>query len=266
VLICVCLCLGVALLEQALQSPYAAKAIHTVPDSFDFSKYKISVPKESAGKRTVFPYSVISGGVINPQELKDAVASDPVVAAHYADFDVENARVVRAMDAKMVHVSYRIGNRVYWSAKTIALAQGEQLMTDGKNLARTRCGNRISTVAQEPVLAEEPPPEVFDAPFIPAEPLPLIEMPSPLLNIAEAPVSLPLEMLANPPDLLTLESRFYSSGMVSPRIPTPYFPPLYLREEFPDFPDPVPEPGTFILVGSGIAAAMLIRRRLKNRE
>jgi hypothetical protein len=59
-------------------------------------------------QRTVYPYSVVPGGVDDAKELKLAAEHDPVVAAHYAGFDYEHAQVVRLTLARTVFVSYRI--------------------------------------------------------------------------------------------------------------------------------------------------------------
>ena len=47
--------------------------------------------------RTVYKYSVVPGGVRSVQELKWAAEHDPVVAAHYAGFDYDRARVVERL-------------------------------------------------------------------------------------------------------------------------------------------------------------------------
>jgi hypothetical protein len=60
--------------------------------------------------RTVYKYSVVPGGVRDARELKWAVEHDPIVAAHYAGFDYDHARVVRLVLARTAYVSYRIGN------------------------------------------------------------------------------------------------------------------------------------------------------------
>src|SRR5580704_7067814 len=50
--------------------------------------------------RPLFPNSVIPGGVENIQELRSAIARDPLVARHYADFDLSKARVIRLGDVR----------------------------------------------------------------------------------------------------------------------------------------------------------------------
>jgi uncharacterized membrane protein YgcG len=106
--------------------------------------------------RTVYPYSVIAGGAQSAQELREAVAVDPVVAQHYADFDIAKARRVTLDAPKLVYVSYRLGNKVFWTKHKVALRKGEAMLSDGPNMARTRCGNRISVLPVRPNAPAEP--------------------------------------------------------------------------------------------------------------
>ena len=118
--------------------------------------------------RTVYPYSVIAGGAQSPQELREAVAVDPVVAQHYADFDITNARRVTLEARKLAYVSYRIGNKVFWTRHKLALRKGEAMLSDGHNMARTRCGNRISVLPVRPNAPAEPTSSDLDGPEFPA--------------------------------------------------------------------------------------------------
>jgi len=124
--------------------------------------------------RPVYPYSIIPGGIRSVKELKNAMAHDPLVKAHYQGFDLANARIVRLNKDRAVHVSYRRGGGIYWTKKKITLFKGETLITDGKNTSRTRCGNRISDPPVAPSSPDEPPPALFDEPVAPppAAPLP----------------------------------------------------------------------------------------------
>ena len=133
------------------------------------------------GSRTLFPYSVIPGGVANAQELRNALDHDPIAAAHYAGFDVSQTHVVRLASDQQVYVSYRLNNHIYWTRKTLKLLKGETVITDGKNVARTRCGNRLSETAQSPVAEKQPLDMTLD--------------PSPLPDLAEArPIALPMAL------------------------------------------------------------------------
>jgi hypothetical protein len=118
--------------------------------------------------RKVYPYSIVPGGVKDAHELKWAADHDPVVAAHYAGFDYDHARVVRLALARTAYVSYRMGHRVFWTRRPIRLIKGETLITDGKITARTRCGNRVEDVPQQATSESEPPAEKFDEPVQPA--------------------------------------------------------------------------------------------------
>jgi len=113
--------------------------------------------------RPLFPYSVIPGGVESAQELKNAVERDPVVAGHYAGFDLAKLRIIRLGQDRMAYVSYRLGDRVYWTNRKLKLPKGETLITDGSHEARTRCGNRLSSAASEPVSPHEPAAEAMEA-------------------------------------------------------------------------------------------------------
>lgn len=120
--------------------------------------------------RLVYRYSVIPGGVASGAALARAMSSDPVVAAHYANFDVARARVVRLEAPQWKHVSYRVGDKVFWTSKKVMLAAGEAVITDGNITARTRCGNQVSDVPMAPVMmANEPAPEVLDMMYASAE-------------------------------------------------------------------------------------------------
>jgi hypothetical protein len=116
--------------------------------------------------RPVYPYSVVPGGVQDAKELKWVAEHDPVVAAHYAGFDYDRAQVVRVTLARTVYVSYRIGNHIYWTRRRLSLHKGEKLITDGKMTARTRCANRIEEEPQQEAASPaEPAPERFDEPM-----------------------------------------------------------------------------------------------------
>ena len=117
-------------------------------------------------KRTVYPYSVVPGGVQSPEDLAQATARDKVVAAHYAGFDFKRARVIELKQAQLMYLSYRMRDKIYWTSKRIRLHAGEKVISDGKMIARTRCANQVSELAKNATSPEEPPAEKFDQPFI----------------------------------------------------------------------------------------------------
>jgi PEP-CTERM motif len=106
--------------------------------------------------RPVYPYSLVPGGVHDPKELERAVERDPVLASHYRDFDFRRARVEELTQDRTMYVSYRIGGPVYWTTKRVRLHRGEKVLTDGKTTVRTRCANQVSETAREEVSPHEP--------------------------------------------------------------------------------------------------------------
>jgi hypothetical protein len=112
----------------------------------------------AATPRKVYRYSVVPGGVYSDGELATARRVDPIVAAHYADFGTR-VSVTRLNRDMFVYVSYRKANRVFWSTKKHRVCEGETVITDGKNMARGRCGNRLSFTPFHPVLDLQEPHE-----------------------------------------------------------------------------------------------------------
>jgi hypothetical protein len=223
----------------------------------------------SDSTRAVYPYSVIPGGVESASELRKSVAHDPVVAEHYGDFDIAKARVVRLNQDRLLYVSYRLGNRVFWSKNRLTLPKGETVITDGENMARTRCGNRLAEAPVGPVMAAEPafetaPPEVaqvlagapalLGAPFVPGD-VPLAP-PPPSFGIPPAsgspgggiftPPGTPIVGGGGPP----------AHGAAPPPIaPPPVIPP----------PVSTPEPEALLMLATGLTGLWFGRKKWKSQ-
>src|SRR5579875_2590657 len=69
----------------------------------------------------LYPYSVVPGGVESVQELRNAIANDPLVASLYAKCDLSRAHVVRLTESQEVYVSYRMDGKIYWTKKRLLL-------------------------------------------------------------------------------------------------------------------------------------------------
>ncbi|MGH9495399.1 MAG: PEP-CTERM sorting domain-containing protein [Candidatus Sulfotelmatobacter sp.] len=227
-----------------------------------------------AESRPVYPYSVVAGGVRDARELKWAAEHDPVVAAHYAGFDYDHARVVRLVLARTAFISYRIGNKVYWTRHRVSLKKGETVLTDGKIIARTRCANRVETVPQQANAEIEPPYVKFDQP------------------------GLPSTAISNPP--VPYESSLLTPPASGPAPPLTLYDPIGGGSFVPLAPPPlpgvcgvgkgksgsggsggkgkgnpcpteggggvVPEPATLLLMGSGLAAVIVKARQKFTRH
>ena len=138
------------LIENHIRETFAARfAVSAAPDG------KAAIPSRP-GMRYRYPYSVIASGVSSIEELRDAISSDRVVSAHYADFDFARARVVTLDRDAAFYESYRLDSGVFWTTERIVLRRGESLLTDGRSFVRTRSGSRLSEVPLLPVSSLEP--------------------------------------------------------------------------------------------------------------
>jgi len=115
--------------------------------------------------RPIYLYSVIPAGIESVEELQKIVQRDPVAAQQFEGFDFQHAHLVQVSERQLMYVAYRMGNKVYWTRKKILLHPGETLISDGKIVARTRCGNRVALAPLGPHALVEPLESDFDQPL-----------------------------------------------------------------------------------------------------
>jgi hypothetical protein len=195
-------------------------------------------------QRPIFRYSIVPGGVRDARELQSAASHDPVVAQHYSDFHMAGARTVRLEKPLEMYVSYRRNNQVYWTRNRMVIPAGESLISDGENLARVRCGNRLSAIAAKPVAVSEPSKEELNTPeFVPplmAEFLP---------GDGDGFFSGPANAIPALPPGPAAASKTLPPPLFSPLLP-PGVPPIIPNT--PVIPSvPTPEPGTFTFLFAG---------------
>lgn len=234
-----------------------------------------------ATSRPVYPYSVVPGGVEDAKELKWVAEHDPVVAAHYAGFDYDHARVVRLTLARTVYVSYRIGNNIYWTRRRLTLHKGEKLITDGRMTARSRCANRVEEAPQQAAAPVEPPVQKFEEPVRAGDGTamraPPVPFQSALLNRPEMPGLGPVEPLSlyNPfvgGTWIPIAPPPLPAGLCSPsnkNVPTEdcgcTAETGNKKKCGSGSSGTVPEPGTWLLFASGLAAIYWQARRKLTR-
>jgi hypothetical protein len=215
--------------------------------------------------RLVYPYSVVPGGVHDSNELRDAIQRDRAVARHYAAFNLHKARIVELKSPRLVFLSYRLGDKIFWTRKQFQLKQGERLITDGNISARTRCANQVSVLPQTAVSTEEPLPEQLEDPFGVGGSSRQIDFPN----------SLESSLFRRTPPGLGEGPGFFGPpfggggpGIAPPPIPTSCAKPPCSNTPPPPPPPPpgpppapVPEPGSILLVSSGLAGIYLQYRK-----
>jgi hypothetical protein len=201
--------------------------------------------------RITYPYSVIPGGVLNPDELKHAVEYDPVVSRHFQGFDYQHAHLVKVSAKQALYVSYRIGDRVYWTRRKVSLPPGETLITDGTIAARTRCGNRVARVPLGPSSPLEPLPDELEGAIPLRDPVPTpptISTANPAPETASPVVNSPKKAgwwwFIPPPIYIPTGSSGSSGG------------PLAVT----------PEPGSILLISSGLAAVYWRSRKARKKK
>jgi hypothetical protein len=142
-------------------------------------------------KRKVYPYSIVPGGAEDLNQAKRFMA-DPAIQVHYANVAISQLRQERLTTNLTGYVSYRWGEKIYWTAKKITLRAGETVFTDGTHVVRGRCLNRYSAVPMQPIRPHEPSEKVLDMPT---------EMPMTVYSFPRLPVLAP--ELPVPPGELT---------------------------------------------------------------
>lgn len=265
-------------------------------------------PVPEAVGPALYPYSVVPGGVHSPEGLAVAV-TDPVVAKHYAPIDIAHARVVSVTAPRRAYVSYRIGDRVYWTKHTVALHAGEEVLSDGVHEIRARCGNRISETPQTPTASDEPDVAEFDRAIAPVPDGRTAVMLMPFggpfdiqpdgssagdLALSAGGLTLPPVGAVLPPgvDAVDTFGGGPSDGSLKPQNITLGGVPMLehvggvdadgphggddatsLFQDGPVFPAadpapiaPVPEPGSMILVGTGLAGCALRAWQRRRRD
>lgn len=243
-------------------SPSPDSSPNSPADSSPFRSYwnwndaNFSPPATLRAERPIYPYSVIPGGVHSRRELSEAARREPLIAAHYAEFAVGSAHVIRLAHDRRAFVSYRLGEQIYWTKKRVTLHKGEMLLSDGKHFARSRCGNRISELPVEPTSPSEPEEKVLNHPLPPRVPASTTD--SPLPNPIWSDGSIPALSLPGTP---------YGTG---PGLP--FFPPFPCCGSSPQpspqpSPPPVvatPEPASLVLLLTGSAVLLLFWKFLQH--
>jgi MYXO-CTERM domain-containing protein len=159
---------------------------------------------------------VVPGGVHSKQQIAEVMKKDPVVAEHFMKVTPSEMEPVVLQKDKKAYVSYRVGDKVFWTKDKVTLKGGERVFTDGKTTLRERCGNQVSDEPQQPV--QSPSLEPTEAELDKAErPLAGMILPSPMASLsnfksAQLGVNNPTSGFENEPNQLLPAVGGSSSG------------------------------------------------------
>jgi hypothetical protein len=215
----------------------------------------------SRPSRPAYAYSIIPGGVESAEELRQIVEHDPVAAQEFQGFDYQNAHLVTVSEKQSLYVAYRKGDKVYWTKKKIDLHPGETLISDGKIVARTRCGNRVAVAPLGPPGIMDPLQSDFDQPLFSNEMVTNAVEPKPEVYAAAIPSAQPgvgntLQPVAHNkpfmPFLLLAPLAGIAAGSSSPSGHTPLA--------------VAPEPGTLLLLSSGLVGVYWKARKSRRKR
>ena len=231
---------------------------------------------EYRAARAVYPYSVVPGGVQSETEVAASMAKDTVVARHYRDIQPERLHAGRLNAPVDVYASYRSANSVHWTSHTIRVPKGELILSDGTNLIRARCGNRLTFTPPQP---EQPSSSLPHTPTPSAPGFPPIEPPELVFNHGMPPVLNPPDEPA-PPGVEEVPSsevtHFWPPAEAPPSwccgpggFPGNWHPAHPNRPGRPERPEPptpgIPEPTTLLLLGTGVFVMLIRMTRRPNR-
>lgn len=147
-----------------------------------------AVSKTNTAVPTVYPsygHAIAINGIHN---LTDALY-------YYPNLDPTTAKIVKTDRTIIAHVSYLQDGKVYWTKKLHTYPTGTEVITDGKIVILTRCGNQLTyqpptdyvVLPNEPLDLDTPvevPEDNFDVPLAPQPPVETTAIPSPDVHTA----------------------------------------------------------------------------------
>jgi PEP-CTERM motif len=244
--------------QFARQRPIATVSPRSYPSpvSVQDAPENLTGPLSSRPVRPAYPYSIISGGVGSAEELRQIAERDPVVAQHFQGFDYRQAHLVTVSEKQLMYVAFRKGDKVYWTRKKVALHPGEILISDGKIVARTRCGNRVAVAPLGPPAIMDPLESDFNQPLFANDMV---------TNLPEPQTEAYASTIPSPP---TEAGNSLRPGKRSKRLLPLFFVPFGGLPGGSASHAPLavaPEPGTMLLLSSGLAGVYWKSRKARRK-
>jgi len=202
------------------------------------------------------------------EDFRKTVIKDPVLAAHFSEFDWSAAKLGNQQEDVWAYVSFRKDSIIKRTTKPVKLPKGDQYITDGVRIVRTYCCNDYSAA---------PAPRVVGMASPVATPAERVD--GPPRRVAKSEPSLPSvtaalpEFLDKKPDYFDPPQTFPGPSSFSHGGPTfSVVQQSYTTATIPKEKPPIvtPEPGSFYLMAAGLAAFSLFslycRKRVQVRN
>ncbi len=190
-------------------------------------------------------------------DFRRTVDGDPVLKAHFANFNWNNARLGRLENSTKAYVDYRKDDTIFRKKTPIVLPAGDQYITDGVLMIRTNCCNTYNPLNELDIDPAAGPSQT---------PAPM----APLL--ADTMALPPPETIHTPPpegtSSMTPSSTAASNNPPIPLPPPVYPPPGYDPPESkptdnPPTPPKTPIPAAAWILGTGLAVLIGFRKKIK---
>lgn len=172
------------------------------------------------------------------EDFRIAVQSDPVLLSHFAGFNWEVATIGKQDQETFAYVAHREGGLIMPTSKPIRLPKGDGYITDGVRVARTYCCNDINMEPAAGRPKEESTPVAI---------MPWAGMPEEW--VSSGPFS-PVDSLGAAPFAVVSSKKFSPSDRSSDE-----------RNSHP-----VPEPGSMLLMGTGLIVLVAACRKKTLRK
>ncbi len=254
------LVLAVVAISLLVRSSFTKEKVVSQAAPITLAKLEIQEPADASSEISGKYFGLCKKNSINSvEDFRKTVRNDTVLSAHFSGFNWETAKLGKQDKEVWTFVSYRIGEIIRRTSKPVRLPKGDGYVTDGVRIVRTYCCNDY-------VIA--PPP--MDVSLVsPADPVERVDGPPRRMHKNT-------EIVDDPPRKLSSWSPTEDSAGAIPeyleQLPSNFGPPVFYSGS-PHFspdsplqprissgrnePTPVPEPNTFFLLGSGVAAFSL---------
>mgnify|MGYP001767837588 CR=1 FL=1 len=192
------------------------------------------------------------GAIHSVEDFRKMVDSDPILKAHFANFNWDKAQMGKLEKSMRAYVHYRKDDIIFLKKTPIVLPAGDGFITDGDTLVRTNCCNSYNPVSDLDI-------DPAAGPMQPQMPLSMESVPLPPVPGQPATVDNPMTPVTKATGASPI-----ALPMPPPVYPPPGYDPPETRPTDDPPPPPVPIPAAVWILGTGLAVLIGLRKKIKN--